>query len=193
MLVPERSRPPRGSPDTQQGCVKPEGTSGRREGGVAAPSLSPKIWEAAVELGAPAPSPGRAAGSYRSMMSAMVQANIRSPSGICRATGKEKTPAGISPRQDLTPVGSPKKTEKLGKRAVEWHRPPRPRAHPELASRPFLNPLTPPVRPASRGNKLEVLITCRAGKRRFPSVYFKPAPHHANVRPRCKEEGIIIP
>lgn len=32
--------------------------------------------------------------SYRSMMSAMVQANMRSPSGICRATGKEKQPQG---------------------------------------------------------------------------------------------------
>lgn len=173
---------------------------GRWEGGVAAPSLSPKIREAAAEVGAPG-----GGGSPRGLPGA--RSWLLPLDDVCNGAGEHQEPlrhlqghwkrketsAGISPRQDLTPVGSPKKTEKLGKRAVAWHRPPRPRAHPELASRPFLNPLTPPVRPASRGNKLEVLITCRAGKRRFPSVYFKPAPHHANVRPRCKEEGIIIP
>lgn len=48
----------------------------------------------------PIPSPGSAAkqgsvekpSSYRSTMSAMVQANMRSPSGICRATGKKNSP-----------------------------------------------------------------------------------------------------
>lgn len=48
----------------------------------------------------PSPAPGAERGSaekpssYRSTMSAMVQANMRSPSGICRATGKEKQPRG---------------------------------------------------------------------------------------------------
>lgn len=51
-------------------------------------------------VAAPIPSPGPGAkrgsveklSSYRSTMSAMVQANMRSPSGICRATGKRNSP-----------------------------------------------------------------------------------------------------
>lgn len=85
---------------------------GRWEGGVAAPSLSPKIREAAAEVGAPAPSPGRAAGSYRSMMSAMVQANIRSPSGICRATGKEKKHQQGSAPGRISPLWAPQKKQR---------------------------------------------------------------------------------
>lgn len=99
---------------------------------MAVPSPSPKCREAAAEVGAPAPSPGRAAGSYRSMMSAMVQANMRSPSGICRATARETNTRGYpgAPEQDPTPLGFPQTDRNWAKgrrKAAAWHRSPRPR------------------------------------------------------------------
>lgn len=96
-LAPRRSLSP-GPRDLPQGCPAVPSQ-------VVAPATArpqPKPWvctcpvakpsPAAAPIPLPAPEPRREKPwSYRSMMSAMVQANMRSPSGICRATGKRNS------------------------------------------------------------------------------------------------------